>query len=156
MTKNTSTKKALGYHYTACGLDNVYLQGLDTFTGDDAEDTFIIPNINLLHRSIAASIATAEGRMTAQEVRYLRTWLGHTQEELADLLDVTRATVNRWETAKSDIPAPVDALVRVMVQEACDEKLSVSELMEKARLLIADKSHLIDGSDPKNYSPVAA
>ena len=46
---------------------------------------------------LAASILRQE-KLAPDEIRYLRKLLGYRQEDLADKLGVTRATVNRWET----------------------------------------------------------
>jgi len=48
----------------------------------------------------------------AIEVRFLRKLVGDTQQELADRLNVSRATVNRWENAPEPITGPDAYAVR--------------------------------------------
>ena len=68
------------YQYTACGLDNVYLEKMNVVQ-DDAGEKFI-PAIGELHRVIAEGIITAPS-MTGKEIRFLRTEMGQNQDELA-------------------------------------------------------------------------
>jgi YgiT-type zinc finger domain-containing protein len=54
---------------------------------------------------IAASIIS-QSVLDPMEVRYLRNLLGDRQQDLADKLGVTRATVNRWEMGKEPVSGP--------------------------------------------------
>lgn len=144
------------YHYTACGLDNVMLVDMPRLTGDDEDDTIIIANVNGLHRCIARGVIAETGRLTPQEIKFLRTWAGRTQEEFATLMDVTRATVNRWEKGVTAIHRNADLLIRQMVAEKLGETMSFSTAAEKAASPVGEKAYRIDASDPKNYRPKVA
>lgn len=144
------------YHYTACGLDNVMLVDMPRLTGDDEDDTIIIANVNGLHRCIVQGVVREAGRLTPHEIKFLRTWAGHTQEEFAVLMDVTRATVNRWEKGGAAISRNADLLIRQMVAERLGETMGFSAAAEKAASSVNDKAYRIDASDPKNYRPKVA
>lgn len=60
---------------------------------------------------LAASILRQE-KLAPDEIRYLRKLLGYRQEDLADKLGVTRATVNRWETGGDLVDGPPAYAVR--------------------------------------------
>ncbi|TXL80415.1 helix-turn-helix domain-containing protein [Vineibacter terrae] len=88
------------FHYTQCGLDNVWLRN-----GYEAEETeygpgFKIDRADDLHRAIARSIVNDNRPLRGQEVRFLRVMLHLSQEHMAKLLGIDRATVIRWEKAR--------------------------------------------------------
>ncbi len=87
-------------HYRQCGLDNVWLAG-----GWRVEDTeygggLVVENADRLHRAIARAIAQGPRPLRGQDARFLRVMLDLSQEALAGLLGVDRATVIRWEKAR--------------------------------------------------------
>jgi len=71
-----------GYRYQASGLSYVYLTNIDP----PADGEITVPGINVLHDLIAEALITAPGSLGAQEVKYLRTHLGLTPEELGSAL----------------------------------------------------------------------
>lgn len=54
--------------------------------------------------------------ITGREVFEIRTRLGHTQESFADLLGVSRATINNWERGKAKLLGPAQRLVQLLDQ----------------------------------------
>lgn len=85
------------FHYTQCGLDDVYLEG-----GVRIEETpygrgFSVEQANELHETIARSIINDPRPLRGQEARFLRVMLHLSQEAMAMALGVDRATVIRWE-----------------------------------------------------------
>jgi DNA-binding transcriptional regulator YiaG len=88
------------FHYTQCGLDDVWLAN-----GFHVEETeygagFRIEHATELHLVIAMSIVNGKRPLRGQEVRFLRTVMNLSQETLAKALGVDRATVHRWEKAR--------------------------------------------------------
>ncbi len=65
--------------------------------GNCGEEYEVIPNIEGLHNVIATSLAKKHGRLTPGEIRFLRTYLGHSSQDFAKLLGVRPETVTRWE-----------------------------------------------------------
>jgi DNA-binding transcriptional regulator YiaG len=87
------------FHYTQCGLDNVWLAN-----GYRAERTpygrgFAVERMAELHDAIARWIVDSPRPLRGQDVRYLRVMLDLSQADLGRLLGVNRATVIRWENA---------------------------------------------------------
>jgi DNA-binding transcriptional regulator YiaG len=88
------------FHYTQCGLDNVYLAG-----GVREEETpygkgFSVEHANELHEAIAKSIINDARPLRGQEARFLRVMLHLSQEAMAKALGVDRATIIRWERTR--------------------------------------------------------
>lgn len=117
------------FHYTDCGLDNVFIHGLDVVCDDAGNDTIRIPRINQLHRVIAEGIVSHPFAMDGQELRFLRTEMGFTQGKLADLLGVTQLTVGRWERSENPIGPTVEVFVRKLAIENLN--LPVEDSMEQ-------------------------
>lgn len=122
------------YHYIECGLDNVYINGLQ-FQRDDAGDEIItIPAINELHSLIATGIVTHEHGISGQELRYLRSEMGLTQSELAQFVHQDKQTIGRWERGEYAIDSKAEALIRRIAIEKLKLKveLGIEELSKKS------------------------
>ncbi|MDM7852343.1 helix-turn-helix domain-containing protein [Pseudochrobactrum kiredjianiae] len=122
------------YHYIECGLDNVYINGLQ-FQRDDAGDEIItIPAINELHSLIATGIVTHEHGISGQELRYLRSEMGLTQSELAQFVHQDKQTIGRWERGEFAIDSKAEALIRRIAIEKLKLKveLGIEELSKKS------------------------
>lgn len=105
------------YHYTECGLDNVYIEGIQVFQDDDGDDVVQIPFINALHNSIALGIISHEKSMSGNELRFLRTEMGLTQSELAVLIHVDRQTIGRWERGETVLDGSPETVIRQLAVE---------------------------------------
>lgn len=151
------------YHYTECGLPNIYIEGL--CTEDDAEEkTILLPNINDLHRLIAREIIISDGTLTGPELRYLRTEMGMTQTELGELVHRERLTISRWEREECVVDGAAEALIRICaliklklkVADPEEKEIDLEDISAKCTLPTTHKGSIhIDGTDPKNYQLVA-
>ncbi len=140
------------YHYTECGLDNVILCNIDVIQDDGGKIVTEIPSINRLHKELARAVITSEGSIDGKELRFLRTEMGLTQDELAQRLHKDRQTIGRWERGEVPIDNADEIIIRLMVAEEClDDALSVAEVGPKCLQKASKPPIKIDGSDPKNY-----
>lgn len=105
------------YHYTECGLDNVFIEGISPITDDDGDQVIEINFVNALHHEIAKGIVNHRKAMSGAELRFLRTEMGLTQTELAELVHVTRLTVGRWERGDNRIDPASEMIIRQMAIE---------------------------------------
>ncbi len=105
------------YHYTESGLQNVYIEGLEPMVDDDGDITVQIPMINDLHRAIALGIVSHEKGMSSQELRFLRSEMGMTQAELAQLVHRDKQSVGRWERGDCPMEGSVEAIIRAVAIE---------------------------------------
>jgi len=146
------------YHYTESGLDNVVINGAAVIQDDNDDETISIPYINVLHKAIAQSIVTQKGCMSGKELRFLRTELGMTQTEMAELVHHKQLSINRWENGKVQINENAEAMIRRHTAEELNLELELTT-KELSSLCVAsaiDTPIIIDGSNPKNYRPMKA
>ena len=105
------------YHYTECGLDNVILEGVTFVKDADGEETICIPRINQLHKVIAKGIINRPAGMSGKELRFLRTEMGMTQAQLAELLHRDAQSIARWEKGEVEIDGNAETVVRLLASE---------------------------------------
>ena len=104
------------YHYDACGLSNVVLRGIPVYVCSKCKTEFVsIPNMQGLHDTLAAAIVGKAGGITADEVRFLRTWLGCDNGEFAALMGVSVGTSSRWASGEKPISSTAENLLRTIV-----------------------------------------
>ena len=117
-------------HYTQCGLDNVWLEnGYDVKTTPYGK-AVAIPDVDGLHALLAAQLAKNPGPLTGKEFKFLRAWLGMTQEALAGLMGVTEGALSLWER-KDAVPSLNDKMLRLMVLAKTDGNAPVREAIER-------------------------
>jgi transcriptional regulator with XRE-family HTH domain len=126
------------YHYTECGLDNVYLVSGYEFAPDGK--TVIIRDLDGLQSAIGRVLAKQQHRLTGDEFRFLRSELLLSQASLAKVLGVKELTIGRWERGESEIPVSTEAAVRTMFLESLGERRKMKDLLEH----IADLDDEID------------
>ncbi|RYG57674.1 MAG: hypothetical protein EON60_14300, partial [Alphaproteobacteria bacterium] len=119
------------YHFAECGLPNVRLNNGFTLAGEGEEQTVSITAIDNLHRAIGYRLTSASYHfgLTAPEIKFLRTELGLTPEQLANLIGVHEWCVNEWEAGKKDILHPEEALLRILYREKFGCKVRVMEYL---------------------------
>jgi putative zinc finger/helix-turn-helix YgiT family protein len=104
------------YRYTACGLDTVTLMNVEVRRCPECGEYEVdIPRIEELHRLIAHEVASKKARLTPQEIRLLRKYLGFSGVDFAAVLDVTPETVSRWENGKKQMSPVAERALRLMV-----------------------------------------
>ncbi len=141
------------YHYTGCGLDNVFIEG--SWEGPDhaGEDSITIPAIGQLHKVIAKGIVMHPAKMTGQELRFLRTEMGLTQAELGEILKVKLLTVSRWERNETRIRDAAEMLARLLAVDllGLDVELGVQSVSEQVTDAAQVQEIRIDGHDRGHY-----
>ena len=117
-------------HYTACGLDNVYLvSGYDIHKTPYGEG-ISVKDLDQLHEAIGRYLASQKKDLSGKELRYLRKEMDLTQSELGRLIGLSYQQVARWEKEESEITGPADLLVRALYLESVDKRFSVRDLAE--------------------------
>ena len=69
-------------HYTACGLDNVWLASGFTVKETKYGKGVSIEDVDGLHQLLASNLVEKKGLLTGKEFRFLRVHLGLTQQSL--------------------------------------------------------------------------
>lgn len=99
--RSQMTSRKGNHRYAECGLPNVVLVDLEIRECPKCgERAPVIPNIEDLHRTLAVSVVQEPGRLTPQEIRFLRKWLGWSSADFAEQMGVDPATVSRWESVE--------------------------------------------------------
>jgi putative transcriptional regulator len=131
------------YHYTECGLDNVYLADGYAYVEGAGGRYVKITDIDGLHEAIGRFLIANKKNLSGKEIRFLRQEMLMSQATLAKLLEVAEQTVLRWEKAKADIPKPAETLIRLLYREHVKDKGSGSIRSKLEQL--ADLEDQIDG-----------
>lgn len=100
-------------HYTACGLDDVYLLNGFTVEETDYGRGIAVDDVAGLHVAIGLHLVLHRKALSPKEFRFLRKQLDLTQDELAAQLGVTGQTVARWEKGETEVSGPADRLLRL-------------------------------------------
>jgi transcriptional regulator with XRE-family HTH domain len=148
----------IDYRYDECGLENVIIRGMEVRTDDSGEEVYSIPNIVGLHKVIAHCVITRAHGILPDELRFLRTEMGLTQAELAQIVKKDQQTIGRWERGEK----PVDPNAEMVIRIIAAEKLGINPEMPMEAIAASCipsakfKAIEIDGSDPDQYRPIAA
>jgi putative transcriptional regulator len=105
------------FHYTSCGLKNVWLRN-----GFDERDTsygkgIAIQDVEGLHRAIGLYLVQNKPRLSGAEIRFLRKELDMPQSQLGMLLGVSENTLRGWENNRTRITKPAERMLRVLYYE---------------------------------------
>lgn len=118
------------YHYTACGLDNVYLfNGYELWQTEDGEGVSI-RDLDSLHHAIGLSLAEHKKLLSPKELRWFRKQLDLTQSELARLLGYSSQMVARWEKGECEINGAAERILRMLYIEQVSEEVTVRDVLQ--------------------------
>ena len=104
-----------GYHYTECGLRNVWLANGFAIRKTNYGEGVSIHDVDGLHRAIGRALAN-KPRLTGSEIRFLRKEMSLSQRGLGELLGVADQSVALWEK-KGRLPKTADRLLRLIYVE---------------------------------------
>lgn len=134
------------YHYTECGLDNVYLYNIPIINDIEGEEVVCIPKVNKLHKIIAEGIVYKKGLLDAKEIKFLRTQIGFTQEDFAKLLGKKGLSLGRWERGETKIDITTDILIRMIAIKYLDLKgIDIEALSHMSSMQGVNDNINIDG-----------
>ena len=148
----------IDYRYDECGLDNVILKDLATQKDDSGEDVVYIPNINMLHRALTMAISAKPSGLVQKELRFIRTELGLTQAELAQIVGKDAQTIGRWERGENPIDPSADTIIRVLALQHLNGgqlTMAVEDLSRRSVVSSSQLPYVIDASNPADYKLVA-
>jgi len=123
-------KKDSMYHYTSCGLRNIWLSN-----GYEAKETsygegVAIHNLAGLHKAIGLNLILNKPQLSGAEVRFLRKELDMPQSQLASFLGVSENSVRGWENHRGRITKPAERVLRMLYQEYVTGNSFVRKLIE--------------------------
>ena len=131
-------KKALQpYHYTQCGLDDVYLLNGYKRHQTPYGSGVTVENVEGLHSAIAEYICFNKAILSGKELRFLRKLMDLTQAELATWLGCDAQSIARWEKGKTEINGAANKLIRIAYLASCVGDINVAELIKNVSALDA-------------------
>lgn len=133
-------------HYTACGLDDVYLLNGFSVEETDYGRGVAVESGDELHAAIADHLVMHRKRLSAREFRFLRRQMDMTQAELAGRLGLDAQTIARYEKAETAIAGPADLAVRfvyILWALPADARRTVAEALKA----------LLDTDEPVETGP---
>lgn len=156
----TTIERNQRYHYTECGLDNVYLENVDVRVCPSCgERSPIIPRITELHATIGQAVALRNVPLAGKEARFLRQHLGLKAKEWAAFLHIDTATLSRWENDSQMIGPQADSLMRLMYFYLLAERQGRAipeHLADQIAAVVTQKSDvmalLVNTRKPARYS----
>ena len=70
--------------------------------------------MNDLMRTLAFAVVSQPYRLQGEDVRFIRKYLNMTQVQLADLLDIHKTNLSKWENDEDKIGEQSDRLIRTV------------------------------------------
>ena len=117
----TMTAENKMYHYTECGLDDVYLLGGHTYHEGPRGRQVTIRDIDGLHHAIGRYLMAKKKVLSGKDIQFLRHEMLMSQNTLAELVGVSEQTIRRWEHDKTDA-GPAISIIRLLYKEHLAEK----------------------------------
>jgi len=130
------------YHYTECGLDNIYLLNGYKLTKSPRGQCVSIHDLDGLHRAIGLFLVTAKRDLSGEEIRFLRHEMLMSQTTLAQLLGTSEQAVRRWERSKTNIPKSSEHVLRLLYREHThNQHGKISTLLKQIATLEEEEDH---------------
>jgi len=133
MSCNTDMARHEGeYHYAECGLDNVYLLGVDWWRCPSCgNEAAAIPEMEQLHRLIARMLVRREYPLTGREMKFVRKTIRLPAAEFARKIRKNKKTISFWENEKTSIPMSADYSLRLFALPSLFDGGEVQEFIRE-------------------------
>lgn len=118
------------YHYTQCGLDNVWLENGYKIKSTPYGKGVSIEDAEGLHKVLALGLTKKKGRITGKELKFLRVAMGLSQEGLGQMLGVGEQSVSLWERT-GKVPQTADSVTRMLVSEKLNGNYKITDVIER-------------------------
>jgi DNA-binding transcriptional regulator YiaG len=139
--RNAKYREAAGepLHYTACGLDDVYLVNGFTREFVDGEEYLTIADLDGLWKAIGLHVVNTKKVLGAKDIKFLRDQMDMTQAELGSLLRVSDQTVARWEKGETKfVPGPADFMLRILFLSSPAAQPQGNDILQEIKKLCED------------------
>lgn len=143
------------FHYTACGLPNIWLANGFSETLDESGNSFFhITGIRDLHTAIAQHLTSKDAYLTGAEFRFLRSELKMSRKTLADLIGMSDEAIKKWESDSNPIPKLADAGIRTLFLEIQKEETGeFRELLTQIKDLERQEKKLCFAETTEGWQP---
>lgn len=127
---DVKSRKGAPYHYTECGLANVWLVNGFREETTPYGKAVAIDDMGGLHAAIAQFLVRQKPRWSGGEFRFIRKELDMSQLSLATVFGKDVQTIARWEKS-GRVPRMADRFMRVLYQEAADGNEKIVDLVKR-------------------------
>ncbi len=125
-------KKSTFYHYTECGLNNIYLlNGFKITKTKDGDEEIFVHDIHGLHKAISSILIFKKGLLEGKEIKFARTMLDLSQKKLGDLIGCRYQQILLWEKNKNEISKPADRLLRITLYTYLNKAIDNGEVFDR-------------------------
>ena len=118
------------YHYTECGLTNVWLENGYVIKKTAYRRGTAVDDAMGLHQVLAMELTEKKGKITGKELRFMRTVLGMSQEGLGKFVGATEQSVSLWERT-GKVPQSADSILLLLVSEKLNGNSKVTDVIER-------------------------
>ena len=127
------------YHYTECGLKNIWLANGYRIEKTAYGEGVSIENADGLDRAIASTIVRKKQAISGADLRFLRHQMGLSQASLANLIGNNVQSVALWEK-HGKLPRWADKLIRLIYMGHSDG----NETVESAITMLNDMDRALN------------
>ena len=120
------------YHYTACGLDNVWLTNGYVEKNTVYGKAVAVVNADQLHDLLGRELIKKRAQLTGKELRFLCVRMGLSQADFAGLHGVTEQVVSTWER-QGTMPLANDHLTRIYYLAHISKDTPLGEVMDRLK-----------------------
>lgn len=104
------------YRYTESGLSNVVLANVEVRScANCGAREVVVPRLDELHREMARTVIRQTTRLSPEQIKFLRKYLGWSAADFSRYMAVQPETVSRWESGSQEMGAVADRLLRLIV-----------------------------------------
>ncbi len=122
------------FHYTASGLDNVYLLGGYLLEKTSYGDAVTINNIKELHQAIGIHLIGLPRPLSSKEFRFLRKEIGASQQKFGDMLGgLDGQTIARYEKGETAINGSSERLSRMVYAMNLMDRNDLQEMVQSIK-----------------------
>lgn len=156
------------YHFTECGLDNVWLKNGFTIKETPFGPAVSFAALEQLLDEIAAHLVRKPGRLTGKEFRYLRSKMHLSQAAMATLQGVSEQNISLWER-RGRVPKSNDTLQRLLylkhaagdetLKSAFDRIMTVERLVHQKIVATSSRGgwkFTVEETRPSDEAPAVA
>src|SRR5216683_2471201 len=103
------------YLFSESGLSNLVLKNISIIKCDECGNSDpIISKPKAIIREVAKAIVNKPFGLTGEEIRFLRKYLGMSQDTFANHLHSDKAVLSRWENDREPVGSKSDLLIRTI------------------------------------------
>lgn len=131
-SKKPMRSELIVHRFKESGLDNVILHGVKQYRCSKCGETYYdFGDLNQLNRLIADTLLRKSDVLSGQEIRFLRTHIGHSSEMFARIIGLDKTSLSRIENGRVKVSSQVNMAVRFAVGgKLADRDYDLHDLIE--------------------------